>query len=127
MTATIERKRRDVRKALAIAECLVAGKLPTARGSATLGKHPGAADVGRKLAASSKRPPAGLRGQFTRHFRIAVGSRSPSEVAGLIGVTPDMVRKYLGGSKMPDINALPGIAKALGMRHWTEFFEKPQK
>lgn len=79
--------------------------------------------VGRKLAATTKKPPDGLRGQFCRSFRKAIGDKSPADASTLLGVTPDMVRKYLAGDSMPDINALPGIAKKLGLSHWTDFFK----
>lgn len=81
--------------------------------------------MGKKLTAASKRPPSGLRGQFTRHFREAVKGRNVVDVADLLGVTPGMVRQYIGGDKMPEINSLPSIAKKLGLANWQELFDKP--
>ncbi len=77
------------------------------------------ATVGRKREGQPKSvrgTPAGKFGQRLEELMQEAGL-TPPELAERIGVTPDVVRKYIRGAVTPVIDRWPVIAKALGRKN----------
>lgn len=86
------------------------------------------ATVGKKLAGLEKPLPDGvLRKQFCRRFRSIVAEQGIEAVAQATGLSQDYCRKLAAGVRTPDLDAFPALAKALGLSHWTEWFDAPKK
>src|SRR5689334_9250800 len=60
--------------------------------------------------------PAGKFGQRLEELMVAAGLTT-TELAERIGVTPDVVRKYIQGRVTPVIDRWPTVAKALGLKN----------
>ena len=83
--------------------------------------------MGKPLEARNTKTGKSLRGQFTRRFRELTDGKTPNETASLLGISADMVRKYLRGPYVPDLDDLPRFAQKLGLNSWTELFEPAKK
>lgn len=70
--------------------------------------------------------PPGLRGQFCKRFRALVKASSVGEVAEKSGLSATFLRRIVAGDRVPDIDTWPELAKRLGLKHWTEFFDAPR-
>jgi len=88
-------------------------------------KPPKVREMGKRLSAKKRKPdfPKGsLRWLFCLRLRELAGNRTPGELAKLLDVSDDLMRKYLGGTRVPDLDDLPSVAKALGASDWTDLF-----
>jgi transcriptional regulator with XRE-family HTH domain len=79
--------------------------------------------MGRRLTAHEKPLPSGLRGQFCKRFRRIVLREGVGVVADRAGLSEEFVRKLTAGERTPDLDSLPALAKALGLAHWTDWFD----
>lgn len=81
--------------------------------------------VGKKFSANKRRPdfPKGsLRWLFCMRFRELVKGKPSEEIATKLGISGDLARKWIGGTRAPDIDDLPAIAEAFGLADWTDLF-----
>lgn len=83
--------------------------------------------MGRKLEARKVKVKwlrGSVRAQFVAGFRRHTAGKSPTEIAKLLEVGEDMARKYLRGDRMPNVDDWGTVAKALGLGHWSELFDR---
>ncbi len=64
-----------------------------------------------------------MRGRFVANLDKIAGDIHTADLAAKWGVSVDMVRKYMRGSNMPDIDDLPSFAKKIGVDDWRQLFE----
>jgi len=88
-------------------------------------KPPRVRKLGKKLSAKKRKPDfnkGSLRWLFCMRLRELAGEKKPTELATMLGVSDDLMRKYLGGTRVPDLDELPAVAKAFGLPDWTDLF-----
>lgn len=63
-----------------------------------------------------------LRWKFCMRLRELAHGMDTAELADRLGVSGDLARKYLGGTRVPTLDEFPAIAEAFGLSDWTDLF-----
>lgn len=81
--------------------------------------------MGKRFSANKRKPDftkGSPRWLFCMRFRELVKGKPSEEVAQMLGISGDLARKYIGGTRAPDMDDLPKIAAAFGVSDWTDLF-----
>lgn len=81
--------------------------------------------VAKKRTAHKRKPDftkGSLRWKFCMRLRELAKDRDTAELAKILGVSGDLARKYLGGTRVPTLDEFPAIAEAFGLDDWTDLF-----
>jgi hypothetical protein len=105
------------------------GSLRRAKRQATIGGSTpsrSTSKVAAKKRTAHKRKPdfakGSLRWKFCMRLRELAQGRDTAELAKILGVSGDLARKYLGGTRVPTLDEFPAIAEAFGLPDWTDLF-----